>query len=85
MRWCPGKECGRIVKLLEGVPVFDNGIECECKMIFCFTCGLEWHEPMKCELDKKWLKQVDDDKGTYLWLNAYTKDCSKCNVCNYMA
>uniref|UniRef100_A0A914DAU9 RBR-type E3 ubiquitin transferase n=1 Tax=Acrobeloides nanus TaxID=290746 RepID=A0A914DAU9_9BILA len=91
MRWCPGKECGRIVKLLEGVPVFDNGIECECKMIFCFTCALEWHEPMKCELDKKWLKQVDDDKGTYLWLNAYTKDCSKCNAaieknggCNHM-
>uniref|UniRef100_A0A914DFA2 RBR-type E3 ubiquitin transferase n=1 Tax=Acrobeloides nanus TaxID=290746 RepID=A0A914DFA2_9BILA len=78
MRWCPGKECGRIVKLMEGMPVLGDCIECECKFIFCFRCGLEWHEPMKCDLDKAWLKQVDDDKGTYLWLNSYTKDCSKC-------
>ena len=80
MRWCPGRDCGRIVKLLDDFPIENEWIECKCKMLFCFECGLEWHEPMKCDLDKKWMKQVDSDKGTHSWLKINTKDCPRCQV-----
>ncbi|KAI1712026.1 IBR domain, a half RING-finger domain-containing protein [Ditylenchus destructor] len=88
MKFCPGKGCERAIR------VNDLGcrmIFCKCKHVWCFECTEEWHEPVNCELLKKWLKQCSDDSETYNWINAYTKDCPKCKTaieknggCNHM-
>lgn len=61
--------------------------------MFCysFTCGENWHEPVKCDLLKTWKKKCDDDSETSNWIAANTKECPKCKVviekdggCNHM-
>ncbi|CAL2036080.1 unnamed protein product [Caenorhabditis brenneri] len=88
LRWCPGKNCGKAVKV---AGLDRNMIICPCGSRFCFTCGLEGHEPINCRLLKLWIKRCQDDSETYNWINANTKDCPKCNApieknggCNYM-
>lgn len=56
-----------------------------------FLCGENWHEPVKCDLLKKWKKKCDDDSETSNWIAANTKECPKCQVtiekdggCNHM-
>lgn len=53
---------------------------CKCRTIFCFSCGQEWHEPVNCDMLKKWLKKCSDDSETSNWLNANTKDCPQCHT-----
>lgn len=88
MRWCPKPECGHAVKVAyaEFQPV-----KCVCGTIFCFLCGDNWHEPVKCDLIRKWKKKCDDDSETSHWIAANTKECPKCHVtieknggCNHM-
>lgn len=88
MRWCPKPECGHAVKVMysEFQPV-----KCVCNTIFCFLCGDSWHEPVNCDLIRKWKKKCDDDSETSHWIAANTKECPKCRVtieknggCNHM-
>lgn len=88
LRWCPSPDCNNAVKVqnVEARPV-----TCKCLHTFCFQCGENWHDPVKCHLLKKWIKKCDDDSETSNWIAANTKECPKCNVtiekdggCNHM-
>lgn len=88
MRWCPSANCTYAIKVSY---VDFKAIMCKCKHVFCFECGENWHDPVKCRLLKKWIKKCDDDSETSNWIAANTKECPKCNVtiekdggCNHM-
>lgn len=88
MRWCPKPECGYAIKVT--YPEFQP-VKCNCGTTFCFLCGDSWHEPVKCDLIRKWKKKCDDDSETSNWIAANTKECPKCHVtieknggCNHM-
>ncbi|PIC53269.1 hypothetical protein B9Z55_003047 [Caenorhabditis nigoni] len=88
MRWCPGVDCGRIVKSSSTDP---HDVSCQCGTQFCFSCGNDGHSPVNCRHLKLWLKKCLDDSETANWINANTKDCPKCLVpieknggCNYI-
>lgn len=40
---------------------------------FSFACGENWHDPVKCNLLRKWQKKCDDDSETSNWIAANTK------------
>lgn len=88
LRWCPKPSCGHAIKVAykEFQPV-----KCICGTQFCFLCGDNWHEPVKCNILKKWKKKCDDDSETSHWIAVNTKECPKCHVtieknggCNHM-
>jgi len=88
LRWCPSPDCNNAIKVqyVEARPV-----TCKCTHTFCFACGENWHDPVKCHLLRKWIKKCDDDSETSNWIAANTKECPKCNVtiekdggCNHM-
>ncbi|XP_074650298.1 E3 ubiquitin-protein ligase arih1-like [Tubulanus polymorphus] len=88
MRWCPAPDCGNAIK----VAYYDaKPVTCLCGYTFCFSCGENWHDPVKCRWLKKWIKKCDDDSETSNWIAANTKECPKCHVtiekdggCNHM-
>jgi ariadne-1 len=88
LRWCPSPDCNNAIKVqyVEARPV-----TCKCTHTFCFSCGENWHDPVKCHLLRKWIKKCYDDSETSNWMAANTKECPKCNAtieknggCNYM-
>jgi len=88
MRWCPAPDCVNAAKVSypDSKPV-----ECKCSHLFCFSCGNDWHDPVKCQWLKKWIKKCDDDSETSNWIAANTRECPKCHVtiekdggCNHM-
>lgn len=88
LRWCPSPDCGHAIK----VQFFDcKPVTCTCKHVFCFECGENWHDPVKCRWLRKWIKKCDDDSETSNWIAANTKECPKCHAtiekdggCNHM-
>ncbi|XP_076045404.1 E3 ubiquitin-protein ligase ariadne-1 isoform X1 [Oratosquilla oratoria] len=88
LRWCPYPDCNYAIK----VQYPDvRPVTCKCRNIFCFNCGENWHDPVKCHLLKRWIKKCDDDSETSNWIAANTKECPKCKVtiekdggCNHM-
>lgn len=88
MRWCPAPDCSNVVKAV----FFDaQPVQCICEHLFCFGCGENWHDPVRCKWLKKWIKKCDDDSETSNWIAANTKECPKCQVtieknggCNHM-
>lgn len=88
LRWCPSPDCNYAIKVLY---VDTRPVTCKCGHTFCFACGENWHEPVKCRLLKCWIKKCDDDSETSNWIAANTKECPKCNAtiekdggCNHM-
>jgi len=88
LRWCPSPDCNNAVKVqhVEARPV-----KCKCGHTFCFSCGENWHDPVRCHLIKKWIRKCDDDSETSNWISANTKECPTCNAviekdggCNHM-
>eukprot|EP00081_Caenorhabditis_elegans_P028123 NP_871853.1 RBR-type E3 ubiquitin transferase [Caenorhabditis elegans] len=75
LKWCPGVDCGRTVKVSHGEPRL---VVCTCGSRFCFSCGQDWHEPVNCRLLKLWMKKCNDDSETSNWINSNTKECPKC-------
>ncbi|KNC71212.1 hypothetical protein SARC_16251, partial [Sphaeroforma arctica JP610] len=69
-------------------------VTCKCGGVCCFKCGAQWHEPVACDMLKKWVQKCHDDSETAHWINANTKvgeECPKCQVtieknggCNHM-
>lgn len=89
MAWCPAPtSCGNAVKVDYAGK---HKIVCTCKYEFCFSCSEAWHDPLPCDLLKKWLKKCQDESETSTWIVAHTKDCPKCHApieknggCNHM-
>lgn len=88
LRWCPSVDCTNAIKVSYGDA---RPVSCKCGHVFCFACGENWHDPVKCCWLKKWIKKCDDDSETSNWIAANTKECPKCNVtiekdggCNHM-
>lgn len=88
LRWCPAPDCGHVVKVVH----YDcKPVTCKCGHTFCFGCGENWHDPVRCRYLRKWIKKCDDDSETSNWIAANTKECPKCHVtiekdggCNHM-
>lgn len=88
LRWCPQPDCNNAIKVQY---VDARPVTCRCMNTFCFQCGEAWHDPVKCNLLRHWIKKCDDDSETSNWIAANTKECPKCNVtiekdggCNHM-
>ena len=93
-RWCPGKNCGHIIKASSLTSAYNYAqlITCtHCQTSFCFQCAQPWHDPIKCILLLEWRKKLLEESENILWLKANTKTCPKCHVnieknggCNHM-
>ncbi|XP_064102136.1 E3 ubiquitin-protein ligase arih1-like [Macrobrachium nipponense] len=88
LRWCPYPDCNYAIKVQYPEA---RRVMCKCRNVFCFNCGENWHDPVKCHLLKSWIKKCDDDSETSNWIAANTKECPKCKVtiekdggCNHM-
>ncbi|XP_055347495.1 E3 ubiquitin-protein ligase arih1-like [Paramacrobiotus metropolitanus] len=78
MRWCPGADCLYAVRVrsAEWMPV-----KCtQCQTTFCFLCGQPWHDPVTCDVLKRWRKKCADDSETSNWIAANTKECPTCHA-----
>lgn len=79
LRFCPGPNCHTIIKSTE--PKAKRSVCTQCKAIFCFNCGMDYHAPTDCQIIKKWLTKCADDSETANYISAHTKDCPKCHIC----
>lgn len=86
--WCSSPGCTKAIKVTSDLAKF---VRCDCGNEFCFPCGCQWHEPVDCDLLKKWMIKCNDDSETINWINAKTKPCPKCQTpieknggCNHM-
>ncbi|CAG9855552.1 unnamed protein product [Phyllotreta striolata] len=79
LRFCPGPNCSIVVhsKDIKAKRATCN----QCKTIFCFKCGCDYHAPTDCHVIKKWLTKCADDSETANYISAHTKDCPKCHIC----
>ena len=69
--WCPGTPCTAIVKLKSSGIDCAQMINCDiCKMVFCFQCLKQWHDPIQCSLLQKWEKKNRDESMTSEWIIA---------------
>ena len=78
LRFCPGANCNTLIHATESLAkraICDN-----CKTVFCFKCGMDYHSPTDCETIKKWHTKCVDDNETANYMFAYTKDCPKCQT-----
>lgn len=44
-----------------------RAVTCNCGHTFCFACGENWHDPVRCGLIKKWQKKV----SLFLWRDMF--------------
>ena len=77
LRWCPSANCGSAIRVQHAE---SRPVTCGCKHTFCFACGNDWHEPVGCNLLRKWIKKCEEDSGTSNWISANTKECPKCQT-----
>ena len=70
LRWCPYPDCNYAIKVQYPDP---RPVVCKCQNVFCFYCGENWYDPVKCHLLKRWIKKCDDDSETSNWIAANTK------------
>jgi len=88
IKWCPSPNCTYAIKVQH---VEARLVKCKCSHKFCFSCAENWHEPVSCNLIKKWKLKCQDDSETSNWLIVNTKECPKCSAtieknggCNHM-
>ena len=88
LRWCPSPDCNKAIKVQY---IDSRAVTCSCGHSFCFICGQNWHEPVKCDLLRKWMKKCTEDLASCNWIAANTKDCPTCDYtieknggCNHM-
>ena len=80
LRFCPGRNCEKIVHTSEPKPNNAQRVHCtSCDTTYCFTCGLDYHAPTECKDIKEWKKKAEADSGTAQYLTANTKECPKCH------
>ena len=52
---------------------------------FSFSCGENWHDPVKCKWLRRWIKKCDDDSETSNWIAANTKVLIFIAICTCFA
>uniref|UniRef100_A0AC35GPW0 RBR-type E3 ubiquitin transferase n=1 Tax=Panagrolaimus sp. PS1159 TaxID=55785 RepID=A0AC35GPW0_9BILA len=77
LKWCPGQDCEMIAKCSSSGC---QPIQCKCGTLFCFFCSQEAHEPVPCDIIKRWAKKIEGDSLTMKWISVSTKDCPKCGI-----
>ena len=75
--WCPGPDCGLAFKSEVST---EYKVECSKGHRSCFKCQMPWHDPLDCDLLKKWLKKITDDSETANWITYNTKECPRCKA-----
>eukprot|EP01126_Amoeba_proteus_P061181 TRINITY_DN8180_c0_g1_i11.p1 TRINITY_DN8180_c0_g1~~TRINITY_DN8180_c0_g1_i11.p1 ORF type:complete len:985 (-),score=197.54 TRINITY_DN8180_c0_g1_i11:50-2959(-) len=99
LKWCPSKNCDRVVQKSHPRGM----VLCGCGCLWCWQCKDEGHWPATCEQHKWWLEtfakdekhmqQVSQEEALSVrWLLDYTQDCPKCSSpieksggCNHMS
>ncbi|SCV67795.1 BQ2448_5406 [Microbotryum intermedium] len=82
LRWCPAPNCDYAIECNVTPRQLDSVIptvECACSHMSCFGCGEADHRPCVCPIVKRWLKKCADDSETSNWIQANTKECTKCS------
>jgi ariadne-1 len=77
LRWCPSPDCNNAIKVQS---VEARAVTCKCTHTFCFACGENWHDPVKCHLLRKWIEKCNADSETSSWIAANTKECPECKA-----
>ena len=88
--WCPRTDCDLVLKKDPYEFYKDYRVQCSKGHKSCFKCQQPWHDPLDCEMFKKWMKR-SSSHITSNWITANTKDCPKCGIstqknggCNHM-
>ncbi len=88
LKWCPTPNCGVCIQCVNHN---SKEIECDCKAVFCFTCGKDAHRPCTCEMIQAWDAKNSSQSENVKWLTANTKQCPGCHKfieknqgCNHM-
>jgi len=76
-RWCPQPSCAIVVEYRKGGKA---EIPCKCGHMYCFSCGLDAHSPVPCDLAARFLELDSTNALTSALINACTKPCPKCGV-----
>ncbi|KAK1922146.1 hypothetical protein DB88DRAFT_383864 [Papiliotrema laurentii] len=96
LRWCPHPECENVIECSQAPPRMLSQlvptVRCNCGRELCFGCGYAAsHRPVLCKVVRQWEKKCADDSETSNWLQANTKECTKCQStieknggCNHM-
>ncbi|TPX35620.1 hypothetical protein SeLEV6574_g08163 [Synchytrium endobioticum] len=86
-RFCLAPDCTMVIQfngmngLIQDPLLQMPKVTCSCGYSFCFLCDHETdHQPLCCELLRKWIKRCKDDTETAKWISANTKDCLKCKT-----
>lgn len=66
-----------MIKLNEFLNLEPNCM-CKCGYEFCFDCGEISHDPISCDLLKKWMLMGNEETNSYL--SKYTKVCPHCGI-----
>lgn len=82
IKWCPAPDCDNAAKVAEETAVKvargrAHNVKCECGHEFCFGCLKECHDPLHCDLLRKWESVIADDDGSSSskWIVANAKAC----------
>lgn len=56
MKWCPGKNCEKVLEVKE-----NDEVECfcECGEAFCFACDKPAHNPISCQTLQAWYDRTN--------------------------
>ncbi|PAA77784.1 hypothetical protein BOX15_Mlig002420g1 [Macrostomum lignano] len=88
---CPGLDCDMAVSLTDDTGGLVCRVTCRCGKSFCFACGNDWHEPIGCEMLRRWLQKNEGESMNTQWFLVHTKPCPKCHAtiekdggCNHM-
>ena len=94
LKWCTYPDCDQVIEChitQDALETRVPSVECQNGHRFCFGCSNADHLPATCSTAKLWLKKCSDDSETANWINANTKECTKCNStieknggCNHM-
>lgn len=86
IKWCRRCEIAIMVRCVEAKPV-----KCKCNLTFCFGCEENWHDPVDCNLLRKWNRRNVMDLESHEWILSYARNCPQCDVpieknggCNHM-
>jgi ariadne-1 len=74
-KWCPGAGCGRACVKPDNMA---DPVVCSCGNEWCFDCSNDVHQPVSCDIVKKWNLKAVNEGNDASWILANTKPCPKC-------